>query len=622
MRSLAALLATLLVALATSRLATAHPYFAVRVPNGNGVQSPCNSAELWPGVGHFNQAGGGPRNPFGVDFKAAGLKWTQELCRKDSDGDGRTNGEELGDPDCVWKEGATPGRTTNITHPGICEPVHSDKCVKLNGDFKCPEQFNCSAIHQPDVRQMSMRLNRTAVPPKETTYMCQAYEVSRMKKEHMIAAVPVIDNPAVLHHMIIYGCTSQPNVKLNTPFECGMSAANCYNLIDLWGLGMRPGNCYRDNVGAPFGLEGYQYVVLQLHWNNPAGVTNWYDESGFELYFSPTLRHFDTGVMMYGQVKLDLAPRQKEIHRMAISDKRSSQELLPPDGGYKLLWGTLHMHLYGTRGQVTLWRNGQKVRDLIPMHSFDYDTPIVYEYAQPIDYLPGDEIRTDCYYSTVGTNRSVYWGESTQEEMCYSFFQYFPHNRTKAQTWPNVDLCSSFGKIDYCVLGLKSVTEYLVDGCDIKSIQSGKLIQKYQNEVNSECQHMHQYRCSDQCLAWYRNVKAKEPCFNGDALDFTLLNGRYHSNADYRRLVVYFEMCAERDQRDQLKDAKEEIEELKKRPTPPTESNSLLTSDIRLLIVSASYLAGLLLAALLVLVILRLKKSSVAPIEMKGNRKL
>uniref|UniRef100_A0A1I8HY55 DBH-like monooxygenase protein 1 n=2 Tax=Macrostomum lignano TaxID=282301 RepID=A0A1I8HY55_9PLAT len=611
MRPLTLALAILLVVVATSRLGTAYPTYANKVPNGNGVQSPCNADELWPGVGHLHQAGGGPRNPFGLDLKAEGFKWTQQLCRKDSDGDGRTNGEELGDPECVWQEGGKPSRTDNVTHPGICEPVGSEKCAKLNGEFKCPEQFNCSAIHQPGVRQMSLRLNRTEVPPKETTYMCQAYEVSNRTKEHMIAAVPVIDNPAVLHHMIIYGCTQKPNVALDSPFECGMSAANCFNLIDLWGLGMRPGNCYRDDVGAPFGLEGYQYVVLQLHWNNPAEVTNWFDASGFELYFSPKLRQYDTGVMMYGQAKLDLAPRQKEIYRTATSDSRSSKELLPQDGGYKLLWGTLHMHLYGTRGQVSLWRNGQKVRDLIPMHNFDYDTPIVFEYQQPIDYLPGDEIRTDCYYSTAKTNRSVYWGESTQEEMCYSFFQYFPHNRTKAQSWPNVDLCTSFGKIDYCVTGLQSVKEYIVDGCDVKTLQSGQLIQKYKKDIDSECRHAYQYRCSDQCLAWYRSVKASEPCFNGDPIDYILLYTR--------ALAGYLDLCAERDQRDKLQEAKAEIDELNKRSTPaPEVHNSLLSHDIRLLIVSASYLAGLLLAALLVLVIFRMKRSSVASIESKG----
>ena len=45
--------------------------------------------------------------------------WSSSLCLKDSDGDGRTNGEELGDSQCVWKEGGVPAETAGITHPGI-----------------------------------------------------------------------------------------------------------------------------------------------------------------------------------------------------------------------------------------------------------------------------------------------------------------------------------------------------------------------------------------------------------------------------------------------------------------------------------------------------------------------
>ena len=41
-----------------------------------------------------------PLNAFGVDFMLAGYEWTAELCLKDSDGDGLTNGEGLGDPCC------------------------------------------------------------------------------------------------------------------------------------------------------------------------------------------------------------------------------------------------------------------------------------------------------------------------------------------------------------------------------------------------------------------------------------------------------------------------------------------------------------------------------------------
>ena len=47
--------------------------------------------------------------------------WTVDLCEMDSDGDGRTNGVELCDPNCEWQ----PGRDDvlqercSVSHPGL-----------------------------------------------------------------------------------------------------------------------------------------------------------------------------------------------------------------------------------------------------------------------------------------------------------------------------------------------------------------------------------------------------------------------------------------------------------------------------------------------------------------------
>jgi dopamine beta-monooxygenase len=53
------------------------------------------------------------------DFDKAGYKWTAELCRMDSDGDGFTNGQELGDPDCTWTKGMAQRTSAATSHPGI-----------------------------------------------------------------------------------------------------------------------------------------------------------------------------------------------------------------------------------------------------------------------------------------------------------------------------------------------------------------------------------------------------------------------------------------------------------------------------------------------------------------------
>jgi hypothetical protein len=53
----------------------------------------------------------GQKTLFGVDFENDGYYWSETLCQKDSDGDGLTNGDELGDPCCYFKVGEFPRRT-------------------------------------------------------------------------------------------------------------------------------------------------------------------------------------------------------------------------------------------------------------------------------------------------------------------------------------------------------------------------------------------------------------------------------------------------------------------------------------------------------------------------------
>lgn len=103
----------------------AYKMFQQKLPNGANV----------PGVdaiGH--ERAGGPNNDFGLDFIEAMFKWTKTFCEKDSDGDGQTNGQELGDPCCEfehrknekarWAEGVShPGDPALKADPALWEGV-------------------------------------------------------------------------------------------------------------------------------------------------------------------------------------------------------------------------------------------------------------------------------------------------------------------------------------------------------------------------------------------------------------------------------------------------------------------------------------------------------------------
>ena len=113
-------------------IAMAYPDFVNRIPNGGNVPNSCSEGSTWSAPGHKNPSGGGATNVFGTAFESAGNSWTAALCQADSDGDGKTNGEELGDPNCTWQKGDTNPTGSPISHPAICEPITSDQCKTAN----------------------------------------------------------------------------------------------------------------------------------------------------------------------------------------------------------------------------------------------------------------------------------------------------------------------------------------------------------------------------------------------------------------------------------------------------------------------------------------------------------
>ena len=124
-----------LFALLASPGAEAYRYFNGLFPNADRVACPpgqaCGGLSVCEPFGHvgcgtsddqltwFVVSGGGAKSK-AAEKEAENPSWTVAVCRADADGDGRTSGDEMGDPCCVWRAdgGAPPARTTDVSHPG------------------------------------------------------------------------------------------------------------------------------------------------------------------------------------------------------------------------------------------------------------------------------------------------------------------------------------------------------------------------------------------------------------------------------------------------------------------------------------------------------------------------
>jgi hypothetical protein len=137
-----AVAALLLLAACACRPAGASPQYEDFIPNPQS---------LYPVVLGHSGAGGvqaGSRNVdvFGRDLTnspgSLSSAWAA-ICLLDSDGDGRTNGEELGDPGCKWRPGqaSPPGPCSN---PGI-----KDKAVVVSPPVTSPPSAKLPPTARP-----------------------------------------------------------------------------------------------------------------------------------------------------------------------------------------------------------------------------------------------------------------------------------------------------------------------------------------------------------------------------------------------------------------------------------------------------------------------------------------
>ena len=106
-----------------------------KLPNGNSYGLT---------LGH---PGGNTKVPtkLASSFYAAGQTWNKAFCMADADGDGQSNGLEMGDPCCRWSIGQTPQFTTGLSDPNSAASTSMNKmpsCIMVNEIMNTEEKAN------------------------------------------------------------------------------------------------------------------------------------------------------------------------------------------------------------------------------------------------------------------------------------------------------------------------------------------------------------------------------------------------------------------------------------------------------------------------------------------------
>ena len=63
------------------------------------------------------------------------------------------------------------------------------------------------------VIEKTFRMKPNKIPPKETTFQCQYFELPSDQDYHLIASKPYIDNANIMHHIVVYGCGDEVGMR-------------------------------------------------------------------------------------------------------------------------------------------------------------------------------------------------------------------------------------------------------------------------------------------------------------------------------------------------------------------------------------------------------------------------
>ena len=94
---------------------------------------------------------------------------------------------------------------------------------------------------------------------------------------------------------------------------------------------------------------------------------------------------------------------------------------------------TLHMHLLGKSGHLSVERADGSSECLLRIDEYDFNWQGSYGLREPVTIDPGDQLRLECHHDNSPENQpfidgeraepvDVEWGEGTRDEMCLGVF--------------------------------------------------------------------------------------------------------------------------------------------------------------------------------------------------------
>jgi hypothetical protein len=252
--------------------------------------------------------------------------------------------------------------------------------------------------------------------PGGTYYGCFWVELDMPEKHHIIGWEGAVGDRAVHHQQV--SLAQKPVYLAQQGGLCGLPT------VDFTWTGEKPTEWTPKLAGYPLGGPdngGKARFLWQVHFESPTMYTG-----GFNVYVTKNLRKYDAGNFEQGDVSgINIPPMSSAMHVATCTPDMTKQKLTYPIYVFAAMQ---HAHLTVTHIKSDMSRDGMEMKVFGDQSTtgfagfFDQQFNPV---APCLEVRPGDQLQTTCNYTNNGMT-AITGGEALNQEMCTTFFQYFP----------------------------------------------------------------------------------------------------------------------------------------------------------------------------------------------------
>jgi hypothetical protein len=184
-------------------------------------------------------------------------------------------------------------------------------------------------------------------------------------------------------------------------------------------------------------MNQFPVLTLQIHYNNPSLAAG-ADASGVAYCTSSQPKQNIASIVTLG---LDLGINIPAGARNHPGGRGTCNNMFAGfgSGTATIITSAPHMHKLGAGFTTEHYRGGSRIGFVsnVPNGTWKFDGQVHYPHSElsptsggRINVMPGDSLRTTCYYTNPGI-LPVGFGTGTTAEMCYDFLVAYPINQLR-----------------------------------------------------------------------------------------------------------------------------------------------------------------------------------------------